>query len=1231
VIDRCLQKAVGDRISSARELREELEAIARPGALRRLSDDDEANPYAGLAAFQERDSARFFGREMSVEQIITRLAERPLLALVGSSGAGKSSLVRAGVIPALKRGGDAWETFVLRPGAHPLSALAEMLLNRSWQRSSDEDAPPSLREETLTAYGERLRREPGLLGAEMRGRARRRRERALLFVDQFEEVYTLASEAEREAFFACLAGAADDPSSPLRVILSLRHDFLDRVAASASTLAELVSQGAVLVGPLDRRGLRSALITPAELMSHRFESDAMVDEMLDGLSGAATPLPLLQFTAAKLWEARDRGRRLLTLASYRAFGGVSGALASHADTVLGALGGVERRCARALLLRLVTPERTRAIVTRRELSEAGTSSADLDRVLNRLIEARLITVEGARGDESTAELIHESLIVSWPMLGRWMEEEQGDAQFRERLRAAAKAWEASGGADWTLWRGEAADEARRRKRQNIDFGNDMSAREARYLAAVIALDGRERRRRQKLVGFVIAGLSLLVVAVSALAVTSRRAAERADAERAEAQAQKAEAQRSAMTARNATRMAAARELQADPTTVLALLRELEPGPTPRGWAELARWAPQAGVARMVLPHPAIVRVAAFSPDGKRIATGAQDKLVRIWNADGTGEPLVLRGHEEEIGAVAWSPDGRRLVSAAWDKTLRIWNADGSGAPLVLRGHESAVNATSFSPDGKRVVSASNDRTVRVWSADGSGEPLVLRGHEGRVTTAAFSPDGRRVVSAGSDKTLRIWKVEGPGEPLVLRGHDSQLLSARFSPDGERIATTSMDTTLRVWNADGTGEPLVLRGHAGRVYSVAWSPDGKRLATGSQDATVRVWSSDGSGQARILRGHNADVLSVSFSPDGRRVASGSIDKQARVWNLEEGGPVVLRGHEAPVGAATWSPDGRTIASASNDKTLRVWSAEGAGRPLVLRSDTEVHQLSFSPDGARIASTSALEKVARIWSADGNGPPTFLRGHTDMLTCVRWSPDGQRLATVSLDKTVRVWNANGADEPVVLRGHEERVYAASWSPDGRRLASASWDRTVRVWNADGTGEPVVLRGHEAPVYSAVWSPDGKKVISCGVDQTVRIWSPDGATPPLTLRGHEGVINTVDVTRVGATSPDGFRIVSASDDATVRVWSSDGAGEPLVLRASNLPMNSALFAPDGRRIAAASEDMTIVVWSDLEPLTSAEDMRLWRPSAYCIPLETRQRLLGFSEEQSRADLEGCQRRAR
>jgi WD40 repeat protein/serine/threonine protein kinase len=1233
VIDRCLLKHKEDRIGSAQELCDALEAIGRPHVHRQGGEDEAQNPYAGLSAFQEHDADRFFGREAIVAQLSLRCAELPLLALVGASGAGKSSLVRAGLIPALKRGGEAWEAFVTRPGPHPLASLADLLLQHAWQRSTQSiDATTNSADDSLLRTSdcaiviERLRREPGLLGVALRARARRRLERILLFVDQFEEVFTLTAEDERTAFLACLAGAADDPSSPLRIVISVRHDFLDRLAASDATLAELTSRGTVLVGPLDCHGLERALLAPAEARAYRFESPTLVAEMIASLGGAAAALPLLQFTAQKLWEGRDRTQHLLTDACYRSFGGVGGALASHADSVLASLGPDERLKARSLLLRLVTPARTRAIVPRRELDElTGSQCAGIDRVQDRLIDARLLTVEGSGNVEPTVEIVHESLISSWPLLTRWLDEAQDDAQLRARLRAVALEWDGRGKPEGLLWRGEAAEEARRFHARLPQQGSAsaLSPREARYLDAVVALDARERRRRKQIVGAGFAMLSLVVLVISTLAVRSNRAATRAEAQRAEAQAQRAEAERSATSARNATRMAAARELMADPTTVLAILREVEPPNVPPGWDALARWALDAGVAHMVLRHPASVNPAAWSPDGTRIVTASADKTALIWSADGSGPTLILRGHEDVVQSAAWSPDGTRIVTASYDKTARVWNADGSGIPIVLRGHEDLVQSAAWSPDSTRIVTASHDKTARVWNADGSGQPLVLRGHKDEVHSAAFCPDGTRIVTASHDKTARVWNADGSGLPLILRGHDDVVQWATWSPDGKRILTASYDKTARVWNADGSGLPLILRGHDDYLQSAAFCPDGKRILTASFDKTARIWNADGSGPTFILRGHDDGLSSVAWSPDGRGIVTTSYDRTARVWNADRlAQTLILRGHVQTAYSAAFCPDGKRILTASYDKTARVWNADGSGRPLILRGhDAGISNAEWSPDGTRIV-TASLDKTARIWSV-GAGPLFVLRGHGAPLRWAVWSPDGGRIVTASDDKTARIWNADGSGQPLVLRGHERSVRTAAWSPDGKRIVTGSSDKTARVWNADGSGQPIILRGHELGLNTAAWSPDGARIVTASYDKTARVWNADGSGEPLILRGHEHWVNSA------AFSPDGRRILTASQDKTVRVWNADGSGEPLILRGATAAYNTAAWSPDSTRIAAPSDDGTVWVWSELSPLQGPSDPKLWSATTYCLPVEVRLRILGIAEEAAKADEAACLRR--
>ncbi len=445
IVDGCLVKSAGARVASAAELVERLEAQLPGRSGRALADGE--SPFPGLTSFDEDDADRFFGRARDIANMTARVRERPLTGVIGPSGAGKSSFVRAGVGPTLKASGERWEIVTFRPGRQPLAALASVL-----QRFAPEVTP------------DRLRTEAGRAGAVLRTRARQLDGRILLFIDQLEELYTLvASAKERRAFTAALTAIADDPATPVRVVVSMRSDFLDRVAEDPR-LTEELSRGLVFLPPPDRDGLREALTAPVALVGYHYESATVVDDMLDALAGTPGALPLLQFAAAKLWDARDRKQRLLTAASYAAIGGLSGALAAHADDVIAVMSAPARKLTQKMFRRLVTPERTRAIVELDDLVELAQVRDDGMRVVDQLVAARLLVVQKRDGG-GTVELVHESLIERWPALHRWLEEDQEDAAYLAQLAAASKQWDGKGRAAGLLWRGEAMEEARRWRAQ----------------------------------------------------------------------------------------------------------------------------------------------------------------------------------------------------------------------------------------------------------------------------------------------------------------------------------------------------------------------------------------------------------------------------------------------------------------------------------------------------------------------------------------------------------------------------------------------------------------------------------------------------------------------------------------------------------------------------------------------------------------------------------------------
>jgi WD40 repeat protein len=429
--------------------------------------------------------------------------------------------------------------------------------------------------------------------------------------------------------------------------------------------------------------------------------------------------------------------------------------------------------------------------------------------------------------------------------------------------------------------------------------------------------------------------------------------------------------------RNAARMTVARELrQRDPATALALLREVEPPDVPPGWAELVLDALHRGPSCVVLPHSSVVESAAFSPDGQRVVTATADGTVRVWSADGSGEPRAIQVPTGPFDTASFSPDGKHLAIASAGGVVHLWSVDDPGEPRSLPGSGHRLGATAFSPDERHLVTFARDHGVRVWTTDGRGDPLLLRGHQETIYTALFSPDGQRIVTTSADKTVRVWNIDGTGEPMILRGQSDRVISAAWSPDGRRVATGSKDSTVWVWRVDKSTEAVVLIGHEGPVYSVAWSPDGTRLITSSMDGTARIWNADGTGEPVILRGHVGPVYTVVFSPDGGRLLTAGVDGAVRVWGIggSDDPVVVLRGHRKAVFSVSWSRDGERIVTASGDGTARVWSDLSppagpgdprlwAATPYCLTVERRMEFLGMGEATARAAQQSCEQRVRR----------------------------------------------------------------------------------------------------------------------------------------------------------------------------------------------------------------------------------------------------------------------------
>ncbi|HTI25733.1 MAG TPA: hypothetical protein VL652_32385 [Kutzneria sp.] len=1095
-------------------------------------DSDDQPPYAGLAPFQPAAADRFFGRERLVDDLMTRLTSRRFLAVVGASGSGKSSLLRAGLIPALPA---PWRPVLLTPGADP---LRECAIRLAALLDTDPDA--------LVAG---LAEDPANLGIHVRQALVDAPPEAevVFIVDQFEEVFTLCDdEQERDQFVAALLAAASRGGSRTRVVLGVRADFYARCAEHPGLVAAL-QDAELLVGPMTTAELTKAITQPAARNGLVAEK-ALTTAVLADVAGQPGYLPLLSHALLETWRRR-RGNAL-TLSGYLAAGGVRGAVAQTADSVYQDLDPDQQQVARRILLRLIAlgdgTEDSGRRVSRREFD----ADPDTVAVLDRLVRARLLTL----GD-NTVELAHEALIRSWPTLRGWIDEDRELLLAQRRLSDAAAEWERNERDEEYLYR-----RARLTAWEDRDLGR-LNESERAFLDAGKQRHAHELTLSRRRIRRTLIGAGVVVVVVSLLSVLALVSANRAGRERDLAFSRQLVADARA-------------QLALDPELALLLARQAyRVVPTAEAEAALRQASLDTRVVATVPSGQREVYSVVFSPDRRRVISAGTDGTVRVWDRAGASlapQPAVVSGEQRDAAKLAVTPDGRKSASVGEDGAIRLRDLV-DGHEQVLRGHEGSVRGLAFDAHGNQLASAGDDSTVRIWDVPTGREVTVLRGHQGAVFSVAFAPDGR-LVSGGEDGKVRVWNLADGHQDAVITAHDDTVKRVAVSRDG-RLATASDDGTVKVWKDLGQGDPVVLRGHDGTVETLAFSPDGRTVASGGQDGVVRIWSVTSSTDPLMLRGHRGVVWDLAFDPDTpSRLASAGADGTIRIWDVTPpGDPIVLRGHTGRVAPVEFSPDGQHVVTGGHDATVRIWKATGDSSPVVLRGhDGEVWDVTFSPDGRRVASAGE-DGTIRIWNASGAGDPIVLRGHQADVWDVAFSPDGRQLASAGNDGTVRIWTTNPGDPPTVLRGHEGPVYNVSYSPDGTLLSSAGVDGTVRIWHTANPGDPIILGGHQGGARSATFSPDGQRLATASADGTVRIWRSLSDKDPIVLEGHLGPV-------AGAVfSADGQHLATNGSDHTVRIWRTDGAGDSVVITGYGTSVSTVAFSPDGRSLITGHGDGT------------------------------------------------------
>jgi len=1252
VIGRATAKELVERYSDVSELLVEFhQAIGGFVASHPISilDEDETstreavNPYKGLRAFSEADAEDFFGRETLVQQLLARLSEGGdlfrFLAVIGPSGSGKSSVVKAGLLPALRRGGlvgsENWFYVDFVPGKNPFEELEAAMLRVAVN-------PPS---SLLSQLKEGNR---GLIRAVNRILPTDPSVELVMVIDQFEELFTLVeNEEERAAILGNLVTAILDEQSRVRMVVTLRADFVDRPLRYMD-LGELVQHRNEFVLPLTPDELERAILNPANRVGLKYEP-GLVSTILGDLGDQPGNLPLLQYALTELYEKRDG--RLLGKSAYDEIGGVLGALVRRADEAFENLREDQQSIARQIFLRLVTigegVEETRRRVLRSELEHLRITSEQThdDSVISDVIEvfqkARLLTFDHdpvTRGP--TVEVAHEALLREWSHLREWLDGSRTHIRLQRQLAVAAKEWQESDRDEGFLLRG-----AHLAQYDEWDQTTDivLTGQEGEYLQASFDLrendlatqkeqESREANLRQR----VQRALQVIVVVLLIAAIVSGGLAFWANSQRQSALIQSA----TLLAEQAETELANGFHDRA----VLLALAALENYPyTPQAEHALGQAVSYDRALGIYNEHTSAVTSVAWSPDGKLVASSASsDNKVHIWDP-ATGKtilvidmPTGITGNKLDMALhVQWTQDGKRLLVMTGDRytlgsqdfDVLLWDAtSGELLSSVEIPNQAApesgdlgvtfINyptgaAAKIAPQSGKLATLGGDNTAVIWDADWKKIEVELSGHTQGVNSVDWSPDETKLVTTGLDGTARIWNAQTGDEIFALEGHDGRVNIALYSPDGAQLATAGEDGTLRIWDSQ-TGELIrTIEANSGSVESIAWSPNNKRIITGHADGSIRIWKVKTGELLETVRGHQGIISDLKWTPTYDRLISADGSGSVRIWNMAFSTAWRLYPPQAEtevdwtVQGASWSNDGRYLAMAGGDPfgatdppSFEIWDVS-ENKLMMQNLGGKLQfmglQAHFSPDNRSILyigfpafpDFSGLATAYVFDTQTGEIIKTFAPDNGVLIRSAAWSPDGSQIATGMFNNQIIIWDYRTENEitTLVLSDNENMfINHVEWSQDGSRVAGASDENSAGIWNAK-TWEPLFTLKHEAPalINVASWSPDSKLILTGGgndeqgaKDTTARIWDSATGKQLLVFANHTKSVWP------GDWSPNGERVVTSSNDGSVRIWDATTGDELLTLQA---PVGYGLYSswsPDGKHIAIYGHETLVSLWN-------------------------------------------------
>jgi WD40 repeat protein/serine/threonine protein kinase len=1169
------------------------------------------NPYKGLRAFEPADSRDFFGREALVEQLLARLAangSERFLAIVGPSGSGKSSLIKAGLIPALWQGkiagSEKWFIIDMQPGARPLDDL-EIALTRIAA-----DQAPNLRRHLDRDVHGLIRAAKLILPND--------ESELLLVIDQFEEIFTLVEEAAaRNHYMDLIQGAVSDPRSRVRVIIALRADYYDR-PLQYPAFGELVRSNLETLLPLSAGELERAIVYPAQGVGVTFEP-GLVATIIEDVNYRPGTLPLLQFALAELFEQRE-GRTLIHEA-YQALGGAAGALARRAEELYQEQDAAGREAIRQLFLRLVSVSEqktdtaaeavstadTRCRVPRTELLSAAADPDQLDEIIDTFANYRLLSLDHDPATRAaTVEVAHEAILREWERLRGWLEDSLIDLGLHRQLQRASRDWIVSGGDPSFLVRGARLDSfqtwagesslvlsgVEREFLQTSIEQRELRAAAERERQEQEARLERQSNRRLKALVVVMATALLVAIGLAAAAFFFLR---------------QAQEQQRLSTARELA-AAAASNIDLDPERSLLLALEAarvtyaEDGIVLPEVEEVLRQASEADQIELTIPA---LGMPSYSPDGNMLAIGGEEGRLSLWNAD-TGEQVrELLGHEALVVKPIFSPDGRLLFTGGFDSTLKIWQLS-EGRQLAEITTGGPVDLFALNPETDQIAAALRNGDVEIWDIPSFAnsdfvqtEPFLLdepqlvidtpRGSRG----VAYSPDGGRLAILVPGQSISLWDPF-LGQQLLEIEKTGDSVGVAFSPDGEIIAASSDNTNVTLWNA-WTGEEQLHLPVLAPTSDIQFHSSGRTLVTATVDGTAALWDVNTGRELIRIPGRLDGTNIVSLHPDRQKLATGSDQGMTRIWDLN---PTTgaenlflaaheFSAHEGEIYDAIYSPDGTQIASTGSDGALRVWDSATGEQLLNLQGTLEdVFFPAYSSNGEWLAAANRDGGVS-IWDARSGQELYHFSSESKGYTTVAFSPDGSKLAAAGAAGTATLWDT-AAGKQLSTFDNKSQIMRLIYDPDGQRLKSFDVDGYVIGWDANASSqnplytEETSKRVCATTLWDAEITQNGRRWAAASLDTIVYVYDADHGVGEdqsfsrlYKIGGHSGHVTGT------AFNPDGTLLASSSYDGTVRLWDMADGKELLTLAKQPQPVNGVDFSPDGDKVAAAGADGKISIY--------------------------------------------------